>query len=173
MNPNDYPTKANLIKAQQELKLTRRGYILLDKKRQALLAEYLREETYMEKLRREASLAVDAAYAALAEAHLELGQDYVSQITDPSLLPSTTAATDAAFFSWKKAKKLLIRLVFQGEKLFNLSKALQKTQKKAVALEKIIIPKQEARIKFIQMQLEERSRDEIIRLKKQNVMIYW
>ena len=172
MHPNDYPTKANLLKAQQEIKLIRQGHVLLDKKQQVLLAAYLKEEAYINKLRAEVSTVVNAAYGFLGEAHMEFGHKQVSQIADPTVLTATTASTDAAFFAWTEAKMLLVQLAEKEATLFNLSKSIQKTQKKAAALEKILIPKQEARIKYIQAQLEERGRDEIIRLKKRNVMLY-
>ena len=50
--------------------------------------------------------------------------------------------------------------------LFRLAKALEKTQKLLNALENIIIPQYNQRIKFILATLEEREREEFVRLKK-------
>ena len=50
--------------------------------------------------------------------------------------------------------------------IFSLAKALEKTQKLLNALENVIIPQYQQRIKYILATLEEREREEFAKLKK-------
>ena len=50
--------------------------------------------------------------------------------------------------------------------LFSLAKALEKTQKLLNALENVIIPQYQHKIRFILATLEEREREEFAKLKK-------
>jgi V/A-type H+-transporting ATPase subunit D len=50
--------------------------------------------------------------------------------------------------------------------IFSLAKALEKTQKLLNALENVIIPQYQQRIKYILATLEEREREEFVKLKK-------
>ena len=55
--------------------------------------------------------------------------------------------------------------------IFNLAKELERTQKLINALEYVIIPQYEDAITFIRASLEEREREEFVRLKKVKVVI--
>ena len=69
----------------------------------------------------------------------------------------------------KQIKELLPRICKAAEyenAIFSLSKALEKTQKLLNALENVIIPQYQQRIKFIVSVLEEREREEFVKLKK-------
>lgn len=69
----------------------------------------------------------------------------------------------------KQIKMLLPRICKAAEyenSIFSLAKALEKTQKLLNALENIIIPQYQQRIKFILATLEEREREEFAKLKK-------
>jgi len=69
----------------------------------------------------------------------------------------------------KQIKEMLPKLCKAAEyenSIFSLAKALEKTQKLLNALENIIIPQYQQRIKFILSTLEEREREEFARLKK-------
>jgi V/A-type H+-transporting ATPase subunit D len=69
----------------------------------------------------------------------------------------------------KQIKALLPKICKAAEyenSIFALAKALEKTQKLLNALENVIIPQYRLRIKFILSTLEEREREEFVRLKK-------
>ncbi|NIP62548.1 MAG: V-type ATP synthase subunit D [Nitrosopumilaceae archaeon] len=69
----------------------------------------------------------------------------------------------------KQIKDLLPKICKAAEyenSIFSLAKALEKTQKLLNALENVIIPQYQERIKFILATLEEREREEFARLKK-------
>ncbi len=69
----------------------------------------------------------------------------------------------------KQIKDLLPKICKAAEyenSIFSLAKALEKTQKLLNALENVIIPQYQERIKFILATLEERDREEFARLKK-------
>ena len=55
--------------------------------------------------------------------------------------------------------------------IFSLAKELERTQKLINALEFVIIPQYESAIAFIRSTLEEREREEFVRLKKVKVVI--
>jgi len=69
----------------------------------------------------------------------------------------------------KQIKELLPRICKAAEyenSIFSLAKALEKTQKLLNALENVIIPQYQQRIRFILATLEEREREEFAKLKK-------
>lgn len=78
----------------------------------------------------------------------------------------TNASIDRAA---KQIKALLPKICKAAEyenSIFSLAKALEKTQKLLNALENVIIPQYQQRIKFILATLEEREREEFAKLKK-------
>jgi V/A-type H+-transporting ATPase subunit D len=83
----------------------------------------------------------------------------------------TNATIDRAA---KQIKTMLPQICKAAEfenSIISLAKALEKTQKLLNALENIIIPVYESRIKFILATLEERDREEFVRLKKVKAVI--
>ncbi len=78
----------------------------------------------------------------------------------------TNASIDRAA---KQIKTMLPKICKAAEyenSIFSLAKALEKTQKLLNALQNVIIPMYQQRIKFILDTLEERDREEFVRLKK-------
>ena len=69
----------------------------------------------------------------------------------------------------KQIKTMLPKICKAAEyenSIFSLAKALEKTQKLINALQNVIIPMYQQRIRFILATLEERDREEFVRLKK-------
>ncbi len=84
----------------------------------------------------------------------------------PYGLADTNSSIDRAA---KQIKELLPKICKAAEfenSIFSLAKALEKTQKLLNALENVIIPQYQQRIKFILTALEEREREEFAKLKK-------
>ena len=76
----DLPTKRNLLLARQRLALARKGYELLDKKRQVLINELSGIQGQAGKLREELREALHKAFGALSVAQSEMGQEGVQKV---------------------------------------------------------------------------------------------
>ncbi|MEG1719521.1 MAG: V-type ATP synthase subunit D, partial [Clostridia bacterium] len=86
-------------------------------------------------------------------------------ISIPFGLFPTNSMLDEAYVSFVKVKYLTAILAETENSIYRLALAIKKTQKRANALQNIIIPKYEQTIKYITEVLEEREREEFSRLK--------
>ena len=77
----------------------------------------------------------------------------------------TTVSLDEAYHRFNEVKDLIVELATIENTACRLAVNIRKTQKRANALQHVVIPKYEARMKRIQETLEERERDEFVRLK--------
>lgn len=73
MDPNAFPTKANLMKAKNSLALSRQGYDLMDKKRNILIKELMELIDKAADIQSEIDVSFTKAYAALQQANIEMG----------------------------------------------------------------------------------------------------
>ena len=82
MDPNEVPTKGNLMRARNSLKLAQQGYDLMDKKRNILI----RELTVYTEEAREIQGVIDEtyrkAYASLQKANMQMGIENVQMIAE-------------------------------------------------------------------------------------------
>ena len=81
MNPNTFPTKGNLILAKNSLALATQGYGLMDKKRSILLRELMDLIDQAKDIQSEIDTTFTEAYKALQKANIELGVNYVQEIS--------------------------------------------------------------------------------------------
>lgn len=81
MNPNSFPTKGNLILAKNSLALARQGYGLMDKKRNILIRELMNLIAEAKGIQSEIDVTFTEAYKALQKANIELGINYVQEIS--------------------------------------------------------------------------------------------
>ncbi len=81
MNPNTFPTKGNLILAKSSLALARQGYELMDKKRNILIKELMSLIDEAKGIQSEIDVTFTSAYKALQKANIELGINYVQDIS--------------------------------------------------------------------------------------------
>ena len=81
MDPNTFPTKGNLILAKNSLSLSRQGYELMDKKRNILIREMMNLVEQAKDIQTQIDETFRAAYSALQKANMELGIDFVQQIS--------------------------------------------------------------------------------------------
>ena len=91
--------------------------------------------------------------------------DHKKTNSPPYPLASTSSTLDEAYTRFNEVKSLIVTLAAAENKASRLEAAIAKTKKRANALQHIIIPRYEARLKFIQNALEERERDSFVRLK--------
>ncbi len=78
----------------------------------------------------------------------------------------TNPVLDTAIAKFTEVKHLIYELAEIENSVFKLAVEIEKTQKRANALEKIQIPKYTSEIKFIQEVLEEKEREDFFRLKR-------
>lgn len=89
--------------------------------------------------------------------------------TDTSVMPygflGTTSALDDAYKKFVKVKELTIELAELENSIYRLAYYIKKAQKRANALHNIVIPGLDADIVRITDELEEKDREEFVRLK--------
>lgn len=198
MDPNEVPTKGNLVRARNSLKLSRQGYELMDKKRNILIRELTKYIEQAKVIQSTIDEVYKTAYAALQRANIRMGIDNVQAISrtvtvDESIdvrlrsvmgteIPlvrcskeeggkpaysfySTHDSLDEAKAAFLRVKELTLELAQVEIAAYRLAAGVQKTQKRANALQNITIPHYEDLAKNIQNALEEKEREEFTRLK--------
>lgn len=189
------PTKGNLIKVKNSLSLATVGYDLMDRKRNILVREMMglidRAGGIQSKINSTFSDAYDAlmrAYVSGADVRsiaqgvpvddcvtvLEksvMGVEiptvkYVSPQIKPYYgINSSGCAMDEAYVSFLKVKELCAELAEIESSIYRLAVAIRKTQKRANALKNVVIPGYKNDIAYITDFLEEKEREEFIRMK--------
>jgi V/A-type H+-transporting ATPase subunit D len=81
-------------------------------------------------------------------------------------IPETSASLDDALKAMEEALGLMVQLAEIETAVKRLAEVITMTKRRVNALENIIIPKFENTIRFIQMHLEERAREDFFRLKR-------
>lgn len=189
------PTKGNLIAVQRSLELSTLGFELLDRKRNILIREMMLLIDKAKKLRGEISETYAQAYEALQQANMTLGVvediantipvDQGVSITYRSVMGveiprvqleeqplrmnygmiQTNSLFDQAVASFRKVKEITVVLAEVENSVYRLANAIRKTQRRANALENILIPRYQETAKFITAALEEKEREEFSRMK--------
>lgn len=189
------PTKANLMNTKKSLELAKLGYELMDRKRNILVREMMLLIDEAKEIQRSVSAVYGEAYDSLKKAYITLGNcegfargipvdnslnvDYRSvmgvELPIVSVSESqrgvfygfqnTNSMLDEAYLKFVEVKKLTVRLAETENSVYRLADAIRKTQKRANALEHILIPQFESTVKFISDALEEKEREDFSRLK--------
>ncbi|RLG91313.1 MAG: V-type ATP synthase subunit D [Candidatus Hecatellales archaeon] len=81
-------------------------------------------------------------------------------------LSDTSASLDNAIKTMENTLKLMVELAEVETAVKRLAEVITMTKRRVNALEKVIIPRLENTIRFIQMHLEERAREDFFRLKR-------
>lgn len=192
------PTKSNLIKAKSSLVLSKKGYELLDKKRNVLIKEMMEFVDKARNMHNEVYKVIADAYEALQKANITLGVKNVEDMSysipvdehfdvllksvmgvdipavkykDEKIIPTygfynTNSALDEAREKFKGVRFKVYELAEIENSIFKLAKEIEKTQKRANALQHKQIPKYKEQVKYIQDVLEEKEREDFFRLKK-------
>jgi len=199
MNPNEVPTKGNLMRAKNSLALSRQGYELMDKKRNILIRELMNHIDRARELQKTIDEAYKDAYEALQKANIQMGITNVSMIAESipvydsvevktrSIMGTeiplvrggdegeelkvnyafyrTRDSLDEARFAFRKVRELTLELAQVEITAHRLAEGIQKTLKRANALQNITIPHYEELVRTINDALEEKEREEFTRLK--------
>ena len=188
-----FPTKSNLMAQKRSLALASQGYDLMDRKRNILVREMMQLIDRAAVIQDEIATAYSSAYKALQRANITLGVvgefaktvptglklDYRSVMgvelpivkmeeSAPGLyygLDSTNSQLDDVYLKFCEVKRLTVELAEVESSVYRLAVAIQKTQKRANALNNIMIPQFTATIKYITEVLEEKEREDFSRLK--------
>ena len=81
MIKNVAPTKSNLIKTKDSLKLSKTGYNLIDKKRTVLIKEMMQQIENAKKIQEDVRVMFEKAYKLLQEANITMGLMNVQDIS--------------------------------------------------------------------------------------------
>jgi len=198
-----FPTKGNLMAITKSYQLARKGFELMDRKRNILIQEMMSLLDDVHYLREELSKTYMLAYRALQEANITLGIvsdiaksipidesieiEYrsVMGVTIPKVkhhakpfrvrygLGATNTKFDYAYKSFQKVRELTVKLAEVDNATYRLANAIRKAQKRANALENVVLPRFEKNIKYITDVLEEKDREAFTRqkvIKKQKDM---
>lgn len=189
------PTKGNLMAAKRSRALAQTGYELMDRKRNVLVREMMSLMEDAHRIQQEIDQVFHTAYMALARANIELGLcDHIAEAITPDdsldirwrsvmgvelpkipdntppLRPDygfayTSPAFDNAYIQFAKVKDLTRRMAEVETSIYRLAEAIKKSQKRANALKNIVIPNFDHTIRIITEALEEKERDEFVRMK--------
>lgn len=189
------PTKGNLMAAKRSRALAQTGYELMDRKRNVLVREMMSLMEDAQRIQQEIDQVFQSAYGALARANIELGLcDHIAEAITPDdsldirwrsvmgvelpkipdntppLRPDygfayTSPAFDNAYIQFAKVKDLIRRMAEVETSIYRLAEAIKKSQKRANALKNIVIPNFDNTIRVITEALEEKERDEFVRMK--------
>lgn len=189
------PTKGNLMAAKRSRTLATTGYELMDRKRNILIREMMSLMDTAKTVQTQIDTIFAEAYAALQKANIKLGIcDQIAQAVEvdetleiqyrsvmgvelphlPDRSPpprpeygfaSTSSALDDAYIKFHRVKDLVRQLAEVETSIYRLAVSIRKTQKRANALENIVIPNFDKTIRVISDALEEKEREEFVRLK--------
>jgi V/A-type H+-transporting ATPase subunit D len=190
-----FPTKSNLIATKKSLALAKLGYDLMDKKRTILIREMMGlidkagdvqsriDETYARAYQslQWANISLGSceqyAYSVPLDDSLKMSARSVMGVELPTVsmepkpfaiyygLGSTNSQLDEACVQFGLVKQLTAELAEVESSVYRLAVAIKKTQKRANALQNILIPQFEHTIRFISDALEEKEREDFGRLK--------
>ncbi len=204
MNNQVFPTKGNLMSLIKSNQLAHKGYDLMDRKRNILIREMMSLLEDVRLLRDELSTTYKEAYQALQEANITLGivgdiaksipitsglkvqYKSVMGVEIPHLsyeaeevriaygISHTNTKFDYAYKCFVKVRDLTIKLAEIDNSTYRLANAIRKAQKRANALENVVIPKFEENIKYITEALEEKEREafsvqKVIKAQKEHI----
>jgi len=184
MSNNYLPTKSNLIKLQESLKITKQGHELLERKRLILSKEL---EKYQDKVGKNRVRNVNTDIGIDNFTNISNGvkiDDYID-IKNKTLMgceiPSavhkrevikrnygfynTTHMVDEAIFKFNEIQKKLIEYAILKNTVDRLKRETERVGERANALQNIIIPENEKNLKQISSIIDEREREEFARLK--------
>jgi V/A-type H+/Na+-transporting ATPase subunit D len=188
-------TKGQLMAQKESLRLANIGYQLMDRKRMILMQELSKLMDDVKALREVIDKAYDEAYLALQRANVSYGViDKIAQLIPiedqvgivyrsvmgieipkvsleetpleiPFALSMSNSHLDEVYLKMRRVKYYTVMLAQMDTGMYRLAKAIEKSRKRANALEKIVIPQLTTDIKIISDALEEKEREEFLRMK--------
>ena len=188
-------TKGNLLASKESLRLARLGYELMDRKRMILMQELNKIMDDVKSLRDVIDKAYEEAYSSLQKANVSYGViDRIARLMPieddikivyrsvmgieipkvtldpkplevPFALNISNSDLDDVFIKMRQVKYYTVKLAELDNSMYRLAKAIEKSRKRANALERVVIPQLESDIRIISEALEEKEREEFLRMK--------
>lgn len=189
------PTKGNLMAAKHSRELAENGFELMDRKRNILVRELMALIDQAEDIQKRIDEAFERAYYAIRMSNITLGGapeaaeavpvdnsisvvfrsvmgvelPILSSDHESGRLPygftDTSPALDNAYVEFNLVKRLALELAETENSIYRLAYFIKKTRKRANALKNIVIPGLDADIARITEELEEKEREEFVRMK--------
>ena len=181
--------------AKRSRALAATGYELMDRKRNILIREMMALLDTARTVQEQIDTVFAEAYASLQVANIRLGIcDRIAEAVEvddtltiqyrsvmgvelphiPDRPPaarleygfaSTSSVLDECYIKFHRVKELIRQLAEVETSIYRLAESIRKTQKRANALQNIVIPGFDHTIRFITDALEEKEREEFVRLK--------
>lgn len=188
-------TKGNLLASKESLRLAKLGYELMDRKRMILMQELNKIMDDVKSLRDVIDSAYEEAYASLQKANVSYGViDRIARLMPveedikivyrsvmgieipkvtldpkpldvPFALSISNSDLDDVYIKMRQVKYYTVKLAELDNSMYRLAKAIEKSRKRANALERVVIPGLEKDIRTISEALEEKEREEFLRMK--------
>ena len=123
------------------------------------------------------SKVIEFAYASRIIADLNISTRSIMGVRVPVLsvdqhtpkipysLPDSSTKLDSMSTKFREALKAIVRLTEIESTVTRLALEIERTKRRVSALETIVIPRLESTIRFVQLALEEREREEFFRIK--------
>ena len=190
------PTRMELLKHKQRLKMAHRAHDLLEDKRDELMQRFFPLLKEVRGLRKEIGENLNQAYADLG---ISKSLTSEAEVEESLMWPTVRSGLDISGYTvmrapqfklvmegdpfcyglygsnWKldftlrsfpEILRLLVELAQREEDLNRLAREIERTRRRVNALEHILIPRIQDTVKYITMKLEERERAHIINLMK-------
>jgi V/A-type H+/Na+-transporting ATPase subunit D len=196
-----HTTRTELLQRRVQIKLAEQGRDLMEKKRDALLMEFMQIMDKVldlgKKLRTAAaeanfSLAVaqavdgtanlrSAAMATRGEITVEIAGSHIMGVPVPEVerkdvrrtavdrgygITGISSRVDEVAEKFEHELNIIIELAAIETKLRRLGNEIQKTRRRVNALDQVVVPTLKKQVRYISMALDERSREDLFRLKK-------
>ncbi len=190
------PTRMELLKQKQRLKMAHRAHDLLEDKRDELMQRFFPLLKEVRLLRKETRERLNQAYADL---RISKSLTSEAEIEESIVWPTVKSGLDISGYTMMRAPqfklimegdllcyglygsnwkldftlrsfpeilRLLVELAQKEEDLNRLAREIERTRRRVNALEHILIPRIQDTVKYITMKLEERERAHIINIIK-------
>src|SRR6266481_2805117 len=148
--PGARPTRMELIALRKRRNIAQRGQDLLREKLDALMIEFFQFAREITALRAKTQDILNRTYLKFAETQMLMGS---------SRLEETVALMT-------EAVKNVVELSAAEEAIRRLAEAIAATKRRVNSLEYIVIPRILNTIRYIEMSLQERAREDFFRLKR-------
>jgi V/A-type H+-transporting ATPase subunit D len=183
MAENIKPTRSELMKLKNRIKLAKSGYSLLKKKRDGLILEFFEILKRAKTVRQELTEEYKRALSTVNIARTVEGDVQISSIMGvvvPKIsyarqnhgfdrgygTVASSSIVDNASVSFENVLSKIVEAAEVETGIKKLLDEIEKTKRRVNALEFEIIPRLEVQRKFIQMRLDEMDRENVFRMKR-------
>src|SRR6059058_5025231 len=182
--PGARPTRMELIALRKRRNIAQRGQDLLREKLDALMIEFFQFAREITALRAKTQDLLNQTYLRFAEAQMLMGATRLEETSltaqdrfdvDVKVRPlegypysmiGTSAKLDEAVALMTEAVKNVVELSAAEAAIRRLAEAIAATKRRVNSLEYIVIPRILNTVRYIEMSLQERAREDFFRLKR-------